>query len=602
MPICCQCGHCKTEFWAPDKFAGRTLACPVCEKWVSAPGGRPAAAQAPGPPKPEPLASILDETLGTPEAIAVGGKALGAASSPYADDAWASDGSWLGTRRRSRREIVRIPLQAGIAIFAIGFLVFFALIIAALPKAAAVIGWLLFWTGGMGLILAGLGWEALVAMRERTGPGIFVLIPPVNLVYFMSEWDKTRKAFLTVLAGVGVCLGSLGTIFLANYLAGRQDEQAAAPERPNEPTPPGPQQRQAAAGKGAQGPAAQPTSAAQGPIARATAPGPAADAVRAAGPSVPPDTRPAAPTSQAPLAAPPDADLTIDPIERAYEAASREYAVRTAVDLIAGDDDTLLYRMRWFPAGRRLVIGLRWGLGVEVADPRNPAVQGALTEGQNLIGAVALGLVSGLESRIKGGAFGDWPDQGDPRCRQVAILQTGTRQQLIASARARRLDVLILLQPVPLSSAAGQVTQTLVEVQVFDAIAGKKLGTPQALRGAAMGPPGAAGWDPVAVGVGEVLQYVRDYCELRPVGNLTAEQVRARLKEWEQEKAKPESALLLLVEMRYYQLKQLLPADEVTKELDALVGLGRGRLLATEPPAKRRELVLAWLKEREAGS
>jgi hypothetical protein len=272
----------------------------------------------------------------------------------------------------------------------------------------------------------------------------------------------------------------------------------------------------------------------------------------------------------------------MNPIERAYEAASRDYAIRTAVDLVAGDDATLLYRMRWFPAGRRLVIGLRWGLGVEVADPMNPAVQAAVKEGEKLIGAVALGLVSGLEGRIKGGAFGDWPDQGDPRCRQVAILRTGTRQQLAAAARARRLDVLILL---------------LVQVQVFDAIAGKPLWTSPTFGSAALGSSDVRGWDPVAVRVGEVLNHLRDYFELRPVGDLTTEQVRARLKDWEPEKARPESALLLLVELRYYQLKQLLPADEVAKELDALVGLGRGRLLATEPPVKRRELVQAWLKE-----
>jgi len=596
MPICCECGHCKTEFWAPDKFAGRTLACPVCEKWVTAPGGQPGAPQAPEPLKPEPLASILDETLGPTGATLDGGQTVGTTSSPYAGGAWASDGTWLGTGRRSRREIVRIPLQAGIAIFAIGSLVFFGLVIAALPKAAAVIGWILFWTGGVGLILVGLGWEALIAMRERTGPGIFVLIPPVDLYYFMGQWDKTRKAFLTLLAGAAICGGSLGTIFLADYLAGRQDDQAASPQKTIEPGAAAPQQRQGAAGKGAQGPAVQHTAAARTPIASAAAPGPAADAARRAGPPASSLGQLAAPGPQSPLPALPDADLAMNPIQRAYEAASRDYAIRTAVDLVAGDDATLLYRMRWFPAGRRLVIGLRWGLGVEVADPMNPAVQAAVKEGEKLIGAVALGLVSGLEGRIKGGAFGDWPDQGDPRCRQVAILRTGTRQQLAAAARARRLDVLILLQPVPLSSAAGQITQTLVQVQVFDAIAGKPLWTSPTFGSAALGTSDVRGWDPVAVRVGEVLQYVRDYFELRPVGDLTTEQVRARLKEWEPEKGRPESALLLLVELRYYQLKQLLPADEVAKELDALVGLGRGRLLATEPPVKRRELVQAWLK------
>jgi hypothetical protein len=596
MPIRCECGHCKTEFLAPDNFAGRTLACPVCEKWVSAPGGKPGAAPAPEPPPPEPLADILDETLGPAGATLDGGQPVGTGSSSFAGGVWASDGTWLGMGRRSRREIVRIPLQAGIAIFAIGFLVFFALIIAALPKAAAVIGWITFWTGGVGLILVGLGWEALIAMRERTGPGIFVLIPPVDLYYFMGQWDKTRKAFLTVLAGMAICGGSLGTVFLADYLAGRQESGA----------------RDQDSGFRVQGSGA--TSAhslapsLRHPVtpspSHALTPSPGQPVTLSASPvSSPPPLNPPPPT---PGPAFPDSGA-MDPIGRAYEEAGRQYAIRTAVDLVAGDDETLVYRTRWFPAGRRLVIGLRWGLGVEVADPMNPAVQAAVKQGERLIGAVALGLVAGLEGRIKAGAFGDWPEEGDPRCRQVAILRTGTRQELVAAARARRLDMLILLRPVALSSAngtpsaVGPVAQTLVEVQVFDAMAGKPLWTSQAIGGAVLGPPGAAGWDPVAVGVGEVLQYVRDYVELRPVGDLTTQQVRARLKEWEPEGGRAEIALLLLVELRYYQIKKLLPTDEVAKELDALVGLGRGRLLATEPPVKRRELVLAWLKELGAG-
>jgi hypothetical protein len=217
MPIRCHCGHCKTEFLAPERFAGRTLGCPVCEKRVLVPGGPP---RPPEPIQPEPLPSLVDEALGPARAPSGSGEA-DAIGSWHLDDAWASDGTWRGTRRRSRRETVRIPLHAAIAVFAIGALVFCLLIIATVPKSAAAIGWIVFWTAGVGLILFGLGWEALIAMRQRDGPGIFVLIPPLDLYYFMNQWDKTRKAFLTVLAGLAVCGASFGTIRLAEYLAGR---------------------------------------------------------------------------------------------------------------------------------------------------------------------------------------------------------------------------------------------------------------------------------------------------------------------------------------------------------------------------------------------
>ena len=185
----------------------------------------------PEPVKPEPLLSLLDEAMGPARVPSDSGEAGGTGAS-HLDDAWASDGTWRGMGRRSRREIVRIPLHAAIAIFAIGALVFCLLIIAAVPKSAAVIGWIVFWTAGVGLIFLGLGWEALIAMRQREGPGIFVLIPPLDLYYFINQWDKTRKALLTVLAGVAVCGGSFGTIRLAEYLAGRPGERFASPQQP----------------------------------------------------------------------------------------------------------------------------------------------------------------------------------------------------------------------------------------------------------------------------------------------------------------------------------------------------------------------------------
>ena len=256
------------------------------------------------PVQPEPLASILDEEMGPGMALA--GGVAGHAASPHLDDAWANDGTWQGTRRRSRREIVRIPLQAGIAIFAIGALVFYGVFLAAEPKFAAVIGWVLF-AGGAGLIFVGLGWEALIAMREREGPGIFVLIPPLNLYYFLSQWDKTYKACLTVLAGVCVCLGSFGTVRLADYLAGRQEEQAAGPQKSKEPVAAtSPQQPRAAKGttdgaarrSAAQAPAASANVAASGAAQPSLGGGQASPLTAAANPAgtSPVATNPVAPS------------------------------------------------------------------------------------------------------------------------------------------------------------------------------------------------------------------------------------------------------------------------------------------------------------------
>ena len=91
MAIRCNCGHCKTEFLAPDKFAGRALGCPVCQQRVVVPGGPPPAPEA---ARPEPLPSLIDEALGPSQATF--GGAAGAFDPSHLEEAWESDGTWPG--------------------------------------------------------------------------------------------------------------------------------------------------------------------------------------------------------------------------------------------------------------------------------------------------------------------------------------------------------------------------------------------------------------------------------------------------------------------------------------------------------------------------
>lgn len=601
MPIRCQCGRCNTEFWAPDKFAGRLLACPVCESWVSAPGGE---AAAPKPAEPKPLADLFDEEPGPPGLPPPAVPTPSGGSPTLAEGAWGSDGTWHGIGH-VRRQTLKIPLEAGISIFTIGALVFYGLILLSVPQAAEYVGWV-FFALGVGIVLLAWGWEALIAMRGGIWRGIYVIVIPFyGLLYFLNDWDKTRRAFMTGLMGVSVCVLSLLTILFARYLAGEF----------------GPASIDLAAEPVAQAPATQPGQA----VAEAKAPGGtstarAGTAQGAAGPQQSPSrdsvggpgdvssgtgTRPAGTAQTQSLAgqlstAPPpdrpfDQDVTTSPIERAYEQATRQYAARVAVDLLAGDDATLQYRMRWFAEGRRPVIGLRWGLGVEIRDPASPAAQQALQDQQGLLGAVALGLIAGLESRLKAGAFGDWPDQGDPRCRQVGILPSGPREGLLAAARRRRLDMLIVLQPLPAPPAI-QSGPSLPQVQIIDVVTDRVLWTWQPSGASAMGLAVRPGQDPAGAPVAEILAYIRDRCELLPMPQLDAERVQTRLKELEAEKARPENHLPILVELRYYQLKQLLSVEETARQNGTILGPDQGKLLATGEPILRRQLLEAWLK------
>jgi len=58
---------------------------------------------------------------------------------------------------------------------------------------------------------------------------------------------------------------------------------------------------------------------------------------------------------------------------------------------------------------------------------------------------------------------------------------------------------------------------------------------------------------------------------------------------------KPDEMLPVLVELRYYQAKGLLPAERAAELYDRILGTGRGRLLAGDDEAGRREALSAWL-------
>ncbi len=193
MALICECRHCTTQFRAPNDRAGTVLACPVCQRPVSVPGasGGPNAPTVSTPSFP----SLLDDEFGGGLGLASGG----VPGTPGLDHGGARPISTVSGRRTA----IHLSRRAAVGILVAGMVAFYSLVLAAVPKLGILLGWLILF-GGIVVVFSGMVWQLYVAIREDTSHMIWaVLCPPYALYHLISRWDKTRKAFQVILAGLG---------------------------------------------------------------------------------------------------------------------------------------------------------------------------------------------------------------------------------------------------------------------------------------------------------------------------------------------------------------------------------------------------------------
>ena len=128
--------------------------------------------------------------------------------------------------------------------------------------------------------------------------------------------------------------------------------------------------------------------------------------------------------------------------------AAREYANQVYVELMTADKAAINSVAGWFRQGRRPAAGVRWGIGLEfTGQAQDPS---HLVTSQEMFaqftGQVGPALLSGLRKRLDNGAFGRWPEFGDPRFRDISWLGAGSRDRLLATATERDLDAVMLFE------------------------------------------------------------------------------------------------------------------------------------------------------------
>jgi hypothetical protein len=280
------------------------------------------------------------------------------------------------------------------------------------------------------------------------------------------------------------------------------------------------------------------------------------------------------------------------------------------VDLIAGDDATLQNHLRWFPLAGRSSVGLRWGLGVQLTNQTKQPDLAKPDDWMNLTGPLGPAMVTGLQERVDRGDFGQWPQLGDPRFRQVALLGGGKTDELRAAARRQGLDLLVVAELRQII-ARKAVTDMEMKVRIVDVAEGKTLWTSKPIKrsdlvptppvgpikGGGLAPKPAGKTDPAADFVAEVLKGVDTKCSLDLLPEKTSAEAKNRLKSLAQasSNSKGEDSLRPLVELRGYQAGQWLTTAEVSTYYDGIVGAGKGRALASGDEATRRQVLQAWL-------
>lgn len=564
MPLRVPCKRCATECTVPDSFNGRVIPCPRCGAPIAI-GGGPAAGSAPATS----LLEVLEDEL---KQEVVAGPVMLEPQAGYI---------------RSRGKL-RLETRLALAVGAMGALAFYILMVALFPRFGIGLSWLVVAAGLVGLFSA-VCW----------------------LLYNAFFAPPYRKRFAGAMLGV---LGSLGCAGLGGagvwYTTTEVDRRdhpwkyAAKVARADSNTPPaapGAEKRAAQAAKAASpstpsGPAAPPA-AAQSKPSPADLP-PAEDLV-----SFNPAEfgKPGRGAKVIQGSAPVDTEL--NPIEAALEEASRRYAAQVAADLVAGDDAAFREQMQWFPLGNRPVFGLRWACGVERADtlPFSESLEKDLK-------TLSLALVTGLDQRLANRVFGAWPETGDPRCRQVAVLRPGRRHELIAAAKRRAVDLLVIVQPVPEAGSTPQVAgggaPSALRIDLFDVIEERVVATfPAPLGPVVAGPTGpmppagtAVPKVPAADLADQFLKLVDERCALQSVPWAIVDRAKPRMTQLASRVVSPHAGAALLLEVRYYQVRQLVPNDQAITVYEGILGAGHGAKLALGGPAERREVLQAWVQ------
>ncbi len=279
------------------------------------------------------------------------------------------------------------------------------------------------------------------------------------------------------------------------------------------------------------------------------------------------------------------------PIEgNALVDASRSYRSGTLQDALASDDQQLATAVRWYPAAKQPAVLVRWGVGIQSPqlDPEQPSTNWDL---KKLTGNVGAAVVAALEKRIKEGAFGTWPERGDPRICTVIPLGIGTRDELLNTARQAGIDAVVVLELN--RQVVGRRTEATLKARLSDVTGEPQWSSQQSLSSARLSAQPAMADQLVDAFVSDLMKQVDAKYKLQPLTQLNSDQIKDRVSRLTKSKAL--DTLTALAELRAYQTKGLLSADAARTAYRNWLDDEGANLLTKGTSRQRRAAIQQWL-------
>lgn len=283
--------------------------------------------------------------------------------------------------------------------------------------------------------------------------------------------------------------------------------------------------------------------------------------------------------------------------DRQFEKASEQQARDLYLDLITGDGQTLVDRMRWLPALNRPSIAVRWALGVQIVGGPSPISVRSLADLDSVTGPIGEGLLKALRQRASAGKFGEWPKASDKKLNDVRLLPSGRQAELQDAARRQALDLLVLVDLNNEIVGFSKRWRTTAKIKIIDAFSGLLLWTSEPLNDTQVALALRNGSkDPRVLLVKDATDKIDLDYQLDKMPELSADRVAGRLEELGKQSA--ENPWNALVELRYYEVKKLAAPAALSRLYDKILGPGGEQKISEGSVAERRAAVQSLLDKQ----
>jgi dienelactone hydrolase len=253
-----------------------------------------------------------------------------------------------------------------------------------------------------------------------------------------------------------------------------------------------------------------------------------------------------------------------------FEMSFSDYLVKTYARWL-GDDRRILDSMRWFAAGKRPVLGLRWGVGLYVAQQPHG---GEIHMPQMLtpfIGTAGSSLVAALAERIDKDTTAGWPSPKNSQLSRVPMFFANSEDDLIKTGAAHQADALVAIVITGWPLWASGAAQSNLEMRLIDVISGTTLWKSPRLSSPRAAGPRSVGRDAASGLLKSALKKLDALDELSTMPVVSESVAAGRVKKLSAGDPSAAARLRAVVEIRYYELKKLIPAEAARRAYQQLI-------------------------------